>query len=70
MVELTQAGFPILADADHQVASQFGVYNLFNDNLAAPAVFIIDQTGQVVWSQVSQKPEERPAVNEILAHLP
>ncbi len=30
-VESTNAQYPVLADSDHVVADQFGVYNLFSD---------------------------------------
>ncbi len=35
--------FPILYDPSTEVSRQYGVYNLLRDNLATPAVFVIDK---------------------------
>lgn len=69
---ITDAGvtFPILADPTHQVADAYGVYNLLGDGVATPAVFIIDKSGQIVWSYVGQNINDRPDVQTILANLP
>jgi len=66
----TQVTYPMLADPTHQVASDYGVYNLLNDNLAAPSVFIIDTDGRIVWSRVGRNAGDRPSVKTILEHLP
>lgn len=65
-----QAQFPMLSDMDHAVADAYGVYNLLGDRYAAPATFIIDQRGEVVWSYVGQAAGDRPTPQEILEHLP
>ncbi len=65
-----QAQFPMLSDVDHQVADTYGVYNLLGDGYAAPATFVIDQQGTVVWSYVGQEAGDRPTPQEILDHLP
>lgn len=70
MQELTGAAFPILADPDHMVATQYGVFNLLGDGVAAPAVFIIDQERHIVWSYIGRDAFDRPPVDEIIAHLP
>jgi peroxiredoxin len=46
------------------------VYNLLGDGLAAPAVFVIDTDGRIVWSQVSLVPGDQPGAQTILEHLP
>lgn len=65
-----QAQFPMLSDADHGVADAYGIYNLLGDRYAAPATFVIDQRGEIVWSYVGQSAADRPAPQEILNHLP
>ena len=70
MVTVTGAAFPILADPDHVAADAFGVFNLLGDGAAAPAVFIINQTGQIVWQHIGQNSNDRPAVQAILDNLP
>lgn len=62
------APFPMLADPGHRAAEAYGVYNLFGDGLAAPAVFVLKE-GIIRWSYVGQNPTDRPPVAEILAHL-
>jgi peroxiredoxin len=62
--------YPILADADHKVADQFGVFNLLKDGVAAPAVFIIDRSGRIVWSHIGKNISDRPASKTILEKLP
>jgi alkyl hydroperoxide reductase subunit AhpC len=52
----------MLADPAHRVADAYGVYNLTGDGLAAPAVFVIDTDGRILWSYVGQHPGDRPSV--------
>ncbi len=66
----TGATYPILADADHRVAEAYGVYNLLGDGVATPAIFIIDKSGQVVWSHIGQNVADRPSNQTILENLP
>ena len=66
----TNTSYPILADVDHRVANAYGVYNVLDDNIAAPAVFIINQSGQIVWSYVGRNINDRPSNETILANLP
>ena len=68
--ESTGATYPILADPQHQVADAYGVYNLLRDNVAAPAVFVINPVGEVVWSYIGKDVNDRPSNETILANLP
>ena len=70
MVQLTGAAFPILADPDHWVAEAYGVYDLLGDGVATPAVFIIDPSGEIVWSYVGQNSNDRPSAKTVLKNLP
>ncbi len=65
-----QAAYPILADPDHRVADAYGVYNRLGDGLAAPAVFIINKSGQIAWSYIGQNVGDRPNNQTILENLP
>lgn len=62
--------YPMLADPKHRVAEAYGVYNLLGDGLAAPAVFVIDTDGRIVWHYVGQHPSDRPRIQAILEQLP
>ncbi len=70
MARLVQAEYPLLADVHHAVADAYGVFNLLNDGVATPAVFIVDPTGRIVWSYIGRSATDRPSPSEILAHLP
>ena len=58
--QVTKAQYPILADAQHTVAEQYGVFDLpdcrLGQRLTLPSVFIIDQNGKIVWF-IWQMPE-------------
>jgi len=68
-----KAEYPILADADHHVAEQYGVFDLLTDvtrGKATPAVFIVDRTGHVGWSYIAKNIDDRPSDQTIVEHLP
>lgn len=62
--------YPMLADPGHRVSEDYGVYDLLGDGLAAPAVFIIDTDGQIVWSYVGMSASDRLSAAKILGNLP
>jgi peroxiredoxin Q/BCP len=66
----TGVTYPILADTNHLVAETYGVYNLLGDGVATPSVFIIDKSGQIVWSYIGQTVSDRPSNQTILENLP
>jgi peroxiredoxin len=70
VAQVTGAPFPVLADPDHTAADAYAVYNLLGDGIATPSVFIIDTSGDVVWSYVGQSASDRPGVGVILENLP
>jgi peroxiredoxin len=71
-VEKSGVMFPILADIDHQVADLYGVYGLDTShaNKTIPAVFVIDQTGDIYWAYVGKYDSDRPDAQLILDNLP
>ncbi len=70
MVQLTQAQYPILADANHAVADAYGVFNLLGDSVATPSVFVIDPAGRIAWSYVGKDANDRPSPADVLSHVP
>ncbi|MFL7792751.1 MAG: peroxiredoxin family protein [Anaerolineae bacterium] len=60
----------MLADPDHRVSEDYGVYDLLGDGLAAPSVFIISADGQIVWSYVGKNSADRLSAEKILGNLP
>jgi hypothetical protein len=69
-VEITKARFPILADSEHAVASEYGLYHLFLDYEAAASVFIISQDGRIIWDSVAAVWTDRVPSQTILENLP
>lgn len=70
LVQETGITYPVLADSNHAVAEAYGVFNLLNDNVAAPSVFIINKAGGLVWSQIGQAINDRPTNQTILVNIP
>ena len=70
MAQLIQSEYPILADVNHAVADDYGVFNLLNDGVATPSVFVIDPAGYIAWSYIGRDINDRPSPEEILSHLP
>ena len=70
MARISKATFPILADADHVVAEDFGVYDLFDDGEAGASVFIINKEGEIVWESIAEKVSYRVSSATILENLP
>jgi len=54
-----------LSDPTRKLVKAFGVYDPGND-IAWPAVFLIDSDGTVVWRSFLDGYKERPPVKEIL----
>jgi peroxiredoxin len=71
-VEASGATFPILADVDRQVIDLYGVYGLetTQENKTIPAVFVIDQTGNIHWAYVGKYAGDRPTTQVILDNIP
>jgi alkyl hydroperoxide reductase subunit AhpC len=60
----------IIALAVHNLAGAGQVANLLGDGIATPSVFIIDTSGQIVWSHVGRNAVDRPGIQTILENLP
>lgn len=69
MAEHAGAHFPILADADHAVASAYGVFDLLGDGVAAPSVFILAPDGTVLGGHVGQDIGDRVPAQTIVDFL-
>ncbi len=67
--ELGQLEFPVLADEAHAVSEAFGVFNRLGDGLAAPAVFVIDEGGRIIWSHIGRDANDYPTPSDILSRI-
>jgi len=64
------AVYPVLADPNHLVAESYNVYDLLGNSVAAPAAFVIQGDGQIVWAYIGRNASDLPDVQTILEHLP
>ena len=62
--------YPALADANHKVAEAYGVYNLHDDGVAGPAVFIVDTDRRIVWRHIAKNTSDPAFIDMIVEHLP
>ena len=62
--------YPILADEQHTVAEQYGVFDLPIAEVGTssmPSVFVIEQNGKIFWLYVA---EVRAVSKTVLENLP
>ncbi len=58
--------YPILSDTDHKLTKAFGVFDVGNE-IAWPAVYVIDKAGKVAWRGFLETYKERVSISEILS---
>ena len=60
----------MLSDPDAEVVGAYGVWNLFQNELPAPATFIVDKEGVIRWEYIGRSPaSDRPENEDIIAQL-
>ncbi len=69
MVQEWQVTFPVLYDTSTEVTQSYQVYNLLDDDLAAPSVFIIDTEGTIRWKYIGDRAGDRPELSTVKEQL-
>ena len=69
MVELVEADFHVLSDQGGLIASEYGVFDLHGDGVAAPATFVITPDGEIAAYHLGQNINDRPTADQILAQV-
>ena len=70
MIARARAFFPFLySSGDPSVPELYDVYNLHDDKVAAPAVFIVDKGGRITYRYVGKIIADRAPTDEILEEL-
>ncbi len=69
MSALVKADYPVLSDPEGRVVKSYGVYDLLDDGVAAPAVLIVGQGRAIEWRQVGTDIGDRPTAAELLKRL-
>lgn len=63
--------FAILSDADATVIRNYGVVHTGGgergEDIAIPALFLVDRDGRIVWRRVAVRIQDRPDPQEIIA---
>jgi peroxiredoxin len=57
--EYGRFGFPVLSDAEHQVAQAWGVYQAESDHrpeVVNHGTFVVDRHGKVIWGHLGKEP--------------
>ena len=66
LAESLSLGFPILADPQRELIQAFGLDDPANE-IAWPAVYVIDSEGTIIWRQIVESYKKRPPPVAILA---
>ena len=70
MIANSAATFPVLyTTKNHEIPASYKVYDLHNDGVAAPAVFIIDTNGNITYEYIGKDIADRPDTAILLAEL-
>ena len=70
MIANSGATFPVLyTTQSHEIPSDYEVYDLHNDGVAAPAVFIIDNNGNIAYEYIGKDIADRPDTAILIAEL-
>ena len=69
VAESLRLDFPILYDPAADVVREYGVYNLWEDGMAAPSTFVLDRTGKIRWQHIGKTFYDRPSNEEIIDQL-
>ena len=56
-------------DPSAAMVGDYGVYDVLNDGLAAPATFVIDKSGVIRWKYVAASYYDRPPTTEVLSQV-
>ena len=70
MIANSGATFPVLyTTKSDKIPKAYDVYNLHNDGVAAPAVFIIDKNGDIAFEYIGKDIGDRPDTALLIAEL-
>ncbi len=59
----------MLSDEDHFVTESYGLFDLLDDGVSAPATLIVNRDGELVGSHVGATFADRASTASILAFL-
>jgi peroxiredoxin len=59
----------VLYDTDFTVTRSWGIFNLLDDGVAAPATYIFNRDGDLVAYHIGETVSDRPAAREVVDAL-
>ncbi len=65
LAEQANPTFPVLSDSD---ADATVAYDIFEDGIALPSTWVIDQEGTVRWAYIGKNASDRPSPDVMLEH--
>ncbi len=70
VVQKQHLGFSLLSDGDRKVIRDYGILHegggLNGEDIAVPAMFLIDRDGKLVWFHRAKRITDRPHPREVL----
>lgn len=69
IVEAYSLEFPVLYDTTEDVTRAWGIFDLLDDGVAAPAAYVFDTSGRLFAYGVGENIADRPTAAELLATL-
>ena len=67
LVKSLDLGYKLLSDPQANMIKAYGVYNLLDDGVATPSVFIIGSGKKIIWNYIGKNISDRPSIENILA---
>ncbi len=65
LVKKLDVRFPVLSDTEAKLTKAFGLFDPGNE-IAWPAVYVIDKSGKIAWRGFLETYKERVTVDDIL----
>ena len=69
LAEEIGASYKLLSDPEGTVVKEYGIYDLLDDGVAAPSVFVVGSSRFIEWSYIGNSITDRPSVNAVLSHV-
>ncbi len=69
MAEHAGASFPVLSDADRVVSTAYGLFDLLEDGVSAPATLIVDHEGNLAGRYIGKTVADRVSARAIVDFL-
>ncbi len=69
MVARYNLQYPVLYDESYSVTRSWGIFNLLDDGVSAPATYVFNADGHLIAYRIAENIGDRPHADEVLAVL-